>query len=418
MRFIETKKLNDYIIGTDTFLTDDVVGSLEKRLDSLNNMSLQDFSIEHDISFLHELSAVLNAIISIIYHPHLSNKHEEIITRTELAQQISRDDFLETIRDSKLWKEHNARMIPEEVHYRLHIDELRIYENRFIGFLVDVIDRELLRFSSFYLSKLPTLASADALDRNAIGETVIEIDRLRRKTQFIKGTYFYKEVSKGKPISRKIQPTNILLKDRLYRFCFKFYKNFSRYEDPELAKRDLRDYYTILIFKDLISKGFTLASQQNDRYTFESAEFSISLERCDDQSLSLTVTYKNLPDIPAKHLVVFDVDSDEAGSHEGLLDVDHIGVETLSPWELTSIGNEDRKHVFCGTEEELVAELISSKISVAAADCTIYKKYCPVCRARGVVASDEIYTCTRCDSSYTFEEGSENAKVWFRKIRK
>ena len=229
MRFIETKKLNDYIIGTGSFLTDNIVENFSERLDALEKVSLQSFSIENDKKFLRDVSAVLNVIVSIIYHPHISNKREEVIIRIEQAQQIGQEAFLNTIRDSKLWKAHDARMIPEEVYYYQHIDELRIYENRFIGFLIDLIDKELAKFSAFYLSRLPTLTSLDStLDSSQVGSVIVDIDRLRRKTQFIKNTYFYREVSKGKPISHKIQPTNILLKDRLYRFCFKFYRSFAR----------------------------------------------------------------------------------------------------------------------------------------------------------------------------------------------
>lgn len=419
MRFIETKKLNDYIISTGSFLDDDIIEGFAQRLGSLGEISLQDFSVEHDMKFLQEVSAVLNVIVSIIYHPHLSNKHEEVIIRTELAQQISREDFSETIRDSKLWKEHDAKMIPEEVHYRLHIDELRIYENRFIGFLVDVIDRELQKFSTFYLSKLPTIDSdTNTLDRNQIGNVIVEIDRLRRKAQFIKGTYFYKEVSKGKPISRKIQPTNILLKDRLYRFCFKFYRSYSRYEDPEAANRDLRDYYTILIFKDLIARGFELTSQQKDKYIFQNTEFTVSIERASDQSLSITTTYSPLADAPAKHLVIFCTESELHSANSEIEGADdHDGIEMLSAWELTALDSGDMTS-FTDTEANIAAELISSKIKTSSADRSIYRKYCPVCRSRGVVSIDDVYTCPKCTSSYMFDDTNENVKVWFRKIRK
>ena len=420
MRFIETKKLNDYIISTGNFLGDDITEGFAERLASLGEISLQEFSIEHDMEFLQDVSAVLNVIVSIIYHPHLSNKHEEVIIRTELAQQISREDFSETIRDSKLWKEHNSRMIPEEVHYRLHIDELRIYENRFIGFLVDVIDKELLKFSNFYLSKLPTIDSAAAaLDRNQIGNVIVEIDRLRRKVQFIKGTYFYKEVSKGKPISRKIQPTNILLKDRLYRFCFKFYRSYSRYEDPEDANRDLRDYYTILMFKALQDRGFELVLQDKDGYTFKNTEFTVSIERFNDRSLSIKSEYFRLPFAPAKHLVVFNAEGDTFSEHTEIVGAsEHDGVEMLSAWDISYIDNGILTLSFADTEANLAAELISSKITTATADRSIYRKYCPVCRSRGVVPSDDIYTCTKCTSSYMFDETDENVRAWFRKIRK
>lgn len=420
MRFIETKKLNDYIISTGNFLGEVTAKDFSEKLGALDTISLQEFSVEHDRSFLREVASVLNVIVSIIYHPHISNKHEEVIIRIELAQQTSREDFLDTVRDSKLWKEHDARMIPEEVHYHQYIDELRIYENRFIGFLVDVIDRELAKFSTFYLSRLPTIGSAaSTLDRGQIGEAIVEIDRLRRKTQFIKNTRFYKEVSKGKPISPKIQPTNILLKDRLYRFCFKFYKDFARYEDMNAAKSDLRDYYTILLFKELDRQGFELDSRENGAYNFKNDDFTLSVESTDNGALALDVGYNGIEGRHAKHIMAFNVETERDIMDIDLGDNESCdGAEMLSPWELCYIDSGIPSGAMTDTEENLVRDWLNTKISKTTADKFIYKKYCPVCRTRGIDSFDDVYTCTACGSTYMFNESGEDVTVWFRRIRK
>ena len=97
---------------------------------------------------------------------------------------------------------------------------------------------------------------------------------------------------------------------------------------------------------------------------------------------------------------------------------EHDGVEMLSAWELSFLDNGNPISALADTEAKLAAELISSKITLASADRSIYRKYCPVCRSRGITAIDEIYDCAKCTSSYMFSETDENAKVWFRKIRK
>ncbi len=420
MRFIETKKLNDYIISTGNFLGNITVEDFPQKLRALETVSLQDFSIEHDQSFLREVASVLNVIVSIIYHPHISNKHEEVIIRIELAQHTSREDFLDTVRDSKLWKEHDARMVPEEVHYHQYIDELRIYENRFICFLVDIIDKELTKFSNFYLSRLPTVNSnVMNLDRGQIGETIVEIDRLKRKTQFIKNTRFYKEVSVGKPISPKVQPTNILLKDRLYRFCFKFYRNFAKYEDINTARADLRDYYTILLFKELDRQGFELKSKEQGRYNFKNSNFALSVEPTADGALALDVEFDGIQGRNAKHIMAFNVDT-ERNLNELKLDENegYDGAEMLSPWELCYTDGGIPYGITTDTEENLVCDWLNTKISKTAADRFIYKKYCPVCRTRAIDHSDDVYLCTACGSTYMFAEDGEYVTVWFRKIRK
>lgn len=417
MRFIETKKLSDYIIGAGSFFEEDITSDLAERLEALGELSLQSFSIEHDRAFLREVSAVLNVIVSIIYHPHLSNKREEVIIRVEQAQQVGQESFQATLKDAKLWKKHDIRMIPEEIHYYQHEDELRIYENRFIGFLVDVIDRELAKFSAFYLSRLPTLTAMDeTLDSKEIGAVIVEIDRLRRKTQFIKNTHFYKEVSRGKPISAKIQPTNILLKDRLYRFCFKFYRAIARYEDTASAKRDLRAYYMILLFRELSAMGFLLIACDGGCYRFERADFGISLEYAGEGALSLTVKCHAMQDATSTHLLDFSVET-ESAREAILLGDGYDGVEVISVWERSYADLGELFGTKTGTEAELIRAWLLSKINMVSADKNIYKKYCPVCRSRGIDHNSGVYTCPACDTRYIFDEGGADAVVWFKKIR-
>ena len=382
-------------------------------------MSLQTFSIEHDRSFLREVSSVLNVIVSIIYHPHISNKREEVIIRIEQVQQVSQEAFLDTLKDGKLWKKHDLKMIPEEIHYHQHEDELRIYENRFIGFLVDVIDRELAKFSAFYISRLPTLTVLDkTLDSKQIGAVIAEIDRLRRKTQFIKGTYFYKEVSKGKPISSKIQPTNILLKDRLYHFCFRFYRSIARYEDISTAKNDLRSYYMILLFKELSRSGFAPKSLRRGKYVFENSDFVITLTETDKCTLSIETVCHSISDTPSRHILGFFVESEKQGSDVDLDTDGYEGAEMISLWELCYADGGVLSSFRTGTEEELICEWLATKINKVASDKNIYKKYCPVCRSRGIDNTDGIYICPSCDSRYMFGSESEEGTVWFRKIRR
>lgn len=417
MRFIETKKLSDYIIGSGSFFEEDITSGLAERLEALGELSLQSFSIDHDREFLREVSSVLNVIVSIIYHPHLSNKREEVIIRVEQAQQVGQESFRATLQDAKLWKQHDIRMIPEEIHYYQHEDELRIYENRFIGFLVDVIDRELAKFSAFYLSRLPTLTAMDAtLDSNEIGAVIEEIDRLRRKTQFIKNTHFYKEVSRGKPISAKIQPTNILLKDRLYRFCFKFYRSIARYEDPTAAKRDLRAYYMILLFRELSALGFAPISSSAGKYCFEREDFRITLEYVGEGALSLAVQCYAIEGAESTHVLEFSVESDRAREAD-VFAKKCDGVEMISVWERSYADSGEIFGTRTGTEAELIRAWLASKINVVPADKNIYKKYCPVCRSRGIDNTDGVYTCPACDSRYMFSESKNGATVWFKKIR-
>ena len=278
MRFIETKRLNDYINSVDSIFADESLKSAYSKIENLTTASLQSFSIDADRQELRQISAVLNVIISIIRHPHISNKQEEVVLRIEQAKRVDEEEFRRVLGDPKLWKQHGLDMIPEEIYHYQYTDEIRIYENRFIGLLIGMLDKELARFSQFYLSKLPTLKMADvSLDDPAVGEIITEIDRLRHKSQSIMSTPFYKEVTKGKPISRRIQPTNILVKDRLYCFCYRFYRQFVQYKDISDAKHDLFLYYFIHLLQEIKKHGYYLSTSNNDENSlvFESLDFFV-----------------------------------------------------------------------------------------------------------------------------------------------
>ena len=398
------------------FFGEAVGENFEEKLKELKSVSLQTFSVKHDKEFLREIAAVLNVIVSIIYHPHLSNKHEEVIIRIEQANQLAREDFLDTVKDASLWKAHGIRMIPEEVHYHQYIDELRIYENRFIGFLIDVIDRELAKYSDFYLSRLPTIATRKgALDMTAVGEIILQIDLLRKKTQFIKNTYFYREVTKGKPISPKIQPTNILLKDRLYCYCYKFYKNLARYEDAHTAKSNLCTFYTILLFKELSRMGFALREATNGCYVFFCREFTLTVRIVGEEALELTVLCSAHRHAPAKHLLVFRAGSESLPAFDA---EQYEGREALSLWELSYADGEALTATQTAAEKVLIRRWLVEKINRVVANQNVYQKYCPVCGAKAPECRDDVYICTACDSRYMFEGDGEGKEIWFRKIRK
>lgn len=417
MRFVEINKLSEFIEASREFVGQNDVYGIFSAIDARSIVSLQGEALAADRDYLKELTSLLNVIVSIINHPHLANKGEEVILRVEQANALGNDEFRQVLHDSKLWKRHGARMVPEEVHYHQQIDELRIYENRFITFLVDALDRELAGYSAFYLTKLPTMRDgAEELNSGEVGDIILAVDRLRRKIQYIKNTQFYKVVSEGKPLTGKIQPTNILTKDRLYRHCFKFYRSFIRYGDINELCAELRIYYVLTILQELKRLGFKIdkRSPGNDYLLrLRHAGVKVSVELRDDIAVSFTVQPRGQQ--PAHHLLLFGA----GGTKHPPVSYnpkDFDTVELLSLWELYDVDRRDE--VRYATEVSLVREWIQSKITVVALDRRIYEKYCPACGARGVEHDGDVYRCPMCRSEYSFISGNDTEKVWFRKISK
>ena len=131
--------------------------NLYRELDSLNINSLQSFSFQNDSDFFDEVSFVLSVINSIIAHPHIITKSEDIVIRAELAGHIEHDQFQKVMRESSLWKQKEFDMVPEYVYHHQHLDELKIYENIFIGMLIKLLDQEINKYYDFYVSILPSI---------------------------------------------------------------------------------------------------------------------------------------------------------------------------------------------------------------------------------------------------------------------
>lgn len=417
MRFIETSKLNDYVLYLKQYLKTNSSRDFYENIDDVNKISLQEFSIEHDKKFLQEVQALFNVVITIIYHPHITNKREEVVIRVEQAQQLSREAFVDTIRDGMLWKKHGAKMIPEEVHYHYHVDELKIYENRFIVFLVGLIDRELAKFSEFYLLKLPSLASCSQYDRNEIGDIIVTIDRLRRKAMFIKNTRFYKEIAKEKPISPKVQPTNILLKDGLYRFCYRFYRDFVVVEDIAAAKANLRGFYSVLLFKAIKDLGFLCLSSDDKSHSFENDKFLLKVDFLDSDRLSLDVHFKGEPKGDAKHILVFCPESEVKSSEDNIYS-DYQSIEFISLWELSHSDDSVPTCICTGKEENMIRDWLLSKITTFDIHNSVYERYCPICKSRELEDIGSEYVCSACSSRYSLSSLGDEKVIWFRKIRK
>lgn len=108
----------------------------------------------------------------------------------------------------------NDEMVPEYVHHYQYTDDIKIYENIFIGMLINLIRLELNKYSEFYASLIPSVESNnDKYLENKIAEKMItKIEALQRKQMFIQNTSFYKEISKCNLHLTKVLPTNILLK--------------------------------------------------------------------------------------------------------------------------------------------------------------------------------------------------------------
>lgn len=442
MRIIEEGYLKRTVAQLNSFATEHKAYSdLFADMESFTTEPLQDLSFRTDLTYFEEISFILSVIASIISHPHISNKGENIILRTELASSVSPEMFQKTMRDPILWSFDGDRMIPEYVHYFQSIDDLRIYENVFLVMLVKLIAAELTKYQDFYTSLVETFHGQEqlSLNENNVSVALGKLRLLNKKIRYIQNTRFYKEINKKPTTLRTVHPTNILLKDRLYNYCFKFYRSLVTYPEKDKLMHDFAVYYCMMLMRALCKKGFKPAkgnpaklrfdaegSLTIPKLAFENALYRVELELlAENRGLELTVENKLVAEESlkrAKHLLLFspqtsfsDLNAVSASSYTG-----YRTVEAISLWN-TAYVEEIILPLYRNplSEQEVMDHWLSSKISSSRASADLYRTFCPACQKATVDVSDEdLRHCSTCGSEFTFFRDAENGEnLWFLKLR-
>lgn len=381
---------------------------------------MQDFSFKKDDEFFDEVNFILSVIVSIIAHPSLSNKGEDIIVRSELAGHISSDSFQQVCKDNRLWKEKNDEMVPEYVHHYQYTDDIKIYENIFIGMLINLIHLELNKYSEFYASLIPSIESNnDKYLENKIAEKMItKIEALQRKQMFIQNTSFYKEISKCNLHLTKVLPTNILLKNRLYNYCYKFYLQFIKSEDENRLLEELTIYYKYVILKCFKEKNFVLDNTKSQNYNclsfiYKDYRLKLSLEE-NIPCINLDISYGS---IPAKHHLI--INTENKLQMNQFFDYNSISNDLITIWRIYDLENANKPYNNqLVSEKKLVSFWLNSKLQEIFAKKELYMKYCPVCKSKNIENNQKLYTCCDCGSMYTFKDGNQVDTIWFLKLRR
>lgn len=410
MNIIEENKLNEIILNIHSFINQyQDFESFYANIDSLDLGNIQKLSFESDLHFFDDVSFILSVIASIISHPHLANTGEDIIIRSELASSISQESFQKVFKDPSLWKEKDQEMVPEYVHHHQYIDEIKIYENIFIGMIIKAIDNSLNNYSFFYASLLPSInfTTNAKLENQDIEKILIRIDQLKRKIMYLKNTYFFKEISKCDLKLKVVVPTNILVKDRLYNFCYKFYRKFIKYVDQETLENDALDYYFYHLLKVLKQKEFILVKQENECLEFKYQNFKVLLSKKTKNCINISITHHNL--ITTNHQLLIDVNTNQ----DLQFNQDATSINIISIWTLKD-QNGKALHQDTMSTNDLLRIWLDSKFIQNQVQKSLYTKYCPVCKNRSVNEENDLYICSSCGTTYTF---IDDDTIWICKTR-
>lgn len=418
MRIIEEQLFKDNIEYIKSYLDKNkTIGTIYKNIADLSFTSVQDSYINKDLKFFEEISFILSVITSIVTKPRLVTKVEETVIRSEQADSVQFETFQKTLKEAKFWKNKDLEMLPEYVYYNVSSDEIVTYENRFIVKLIDIIDQELVRYNEFYYD---ITNSFDGEEEELVStkqvEAMEQILKLDRKIKFIKNTYFYKAVKRRLGIMSSVEPTNILLKNRLYNYCFKFYKKYIRSEEGSLVFEDTRNYYLFLLLKSLKNLGYTL----DCRNKFQLEEFNIKFKNKDfnitlsDHKLGFILHVEhNDSNSSLNHLLIVDINNgieEVEGDFDTIEAIDLFRLKDFSTHKL--IINKVLK------EEEIIQNYLKNKTTIVKGNSSIFSRICPICKKDQLIYNQDECTCAMCKSRYVFFDKDEEEHIYFRKLRR
>ena len=427
--------------------TDDV--SFYRDITELQSLSLQRISIKSDLDYFEEINKLLSVIATVIAHPHIVNARETIIIRAEQAHGLTPEMFHDTVLDQKLWKDKKGMMTPAEVYYFQNVDDLKNYENRFVVHLIDIISSQLTDYVKFYDFLVGTLIQGNILtqDNSALDKAYDRLSTLAKKVRRIKNTYFYKEVSKANTRFSRIELTNVLIHNRAYNACYRFYMSNVTYGDEEARANDMAIYYftrlllalracefrldgdtaqqtPILYFDERIKKSAKHGACKTEVISrpmqFTSDSFNVTLEGAQKYGgIFVTVEPKALKESRAKNLIVFDstIGFEEVAKNLGKYKKSGAtAVDAVTLWDAAYVEETVRSRNRGGVSENvMILRYLEDKTRLIKASRQIYQTHCPACGGKDVRAAGEnAYRCSACDTVYTFVE--EN--IWFTKLRR
>lgn len=412
MRIIEEQRLKNIInVINNNLDKSKTIISFYNNIHKIKIDSIQELSYEKNKQFFDDISFVLDAIIAIIAKPHIANKTEDIVMRSDIAGHISNEAFQMTFKEPSLWKEKNLEMVPEYVHHIQYNDDIRIYENIFIGLVIDLLSTEITLFLENFESRIPSIdASSLIIDENTKLEELLNYaKKLNRKIKYIKQTHFYKEVSKQSLKGKTIIPTNILTKDRLYNYCFKFYKKFIQYNNIENLLTDLQLYYKTIILQIFKEKKILLdqsKEQDSEKLNFIYNDFKINLNT-ENNYIALTISLKK-----NKTVTNLYIDASEEEQNNIIYGDDTLYIKLFNIIDLKT-----NKPIYINsqTEKAMFRNIIEDKTKYYKAKKELYSTYCPVCKSKNISITNTLYKCEDCHCEYVFKDKST---IWFKKMRR
>lgn len=443
MKILEKQMLSDNINLIHDFVNgnDNCITKVYENINNFNSSSLQSLSYENDIKFLDELSFILSVIASIVARPTINTTVEDVILRQDQAPSIQPEQYQKIFKDVQLWKRKKAEILPEYVHYSQSIDKIETYENCFVAMLINNIHEELNRYYDFYVMQLKTYDRYNnvLLTIDDAYNALLKVEKLLKRVKYLKNSYFYKRVSKVKFKMENIKLTNILLHNRLYNYCYKFYLKLKAYSQGAKLSNEFNLYYFFLLLKVLNRNNYelevleeeadVLTLQKNERFklptlVFKKEDFVISLKKEKFGYIVEIISnqLKKSRNFISRNYLTFDVEH-TFNDTRSLVRTDYfenkkfLNIDSLSIRGRSFVNNDNSLEIVeenPAPEIDLLERWLTEKTTTVVASKTVYERFCPVCKSKDIYFEKNNHTCMNCKSKYTFFKDDDNKeRVWF-----
>lgn len=442
MKILEKQMLSENINLIRDFVNvnDNCITKVYENINNFNSSSLQSLSYENDIKFLDELSFILSVIASIVARPTINTTTENVILRQDQAPSIQPEHYQKIFKDVQLWKRKKAEILPEYVHYSQSIDKIETYENCFVVMLIDAIHEELNRYYDFYVMQLKTYDRLNnvSLTIDDAYSALLRVEKLLKRIKYIKNSYFYKRISKVKFKMQNIKLTNILLHNRLYNYCYKFYLKLKAYSQGAKLSNEFNLYYFFLLLKVLHKNDYVLeleeeqdilTLQKNEKFklpnlVFRKEDFVISLKKEKYGYIVEIISnqLKKSRNFVSKNYLTFDVEH-TFNDTRSLVRTDYfenkkfLNIDSLSIRGRSFVNNDNSLEIVDenpGTEIELLERWLAEKTTTVEASKAVYERFCPICKSKDIYFERNNHNCMNCKSKYTFyKDDMDKEFVWF-----
>ena len=426
-----------------------------------------DTVVTNEYLFVDDVATAITHLKAIFKEPHISLKQEEAILNASNASSFDQRSLNQSVKDEKLWKLDGGVPHPEYVHGYVQEDDLAIYENRFLSALIDVLFNAVTAKLSEVVVKLKTfngeIAGYDLnLDSNAFNRsdyvkfvqdngglpvlttnkdgtvTIINaLARARKNLLALKDTQIYVACKKAKGFDiETVQPTNIIMHDVHYNFCYKFFTKYFKKDINFCSDKEMYvNFVTVSSFLALDNLGFT-ADEENESIsinnatnlkfsplTFSKAPFIVKLTQGEDELIVKVINEVDRSTAKYSFKIVYSKDAKkpfipEDYAYKLMKDKQP---DVIGAYLITDVGRDGSENVTkivanqCDAEKAL-DNLFKSILMLAEGSEYVHSRYCPICGGSMVSSEGEDYYCDTCNGLYHLFDYKNKTLIWIKRL--